>query len=62
MQSSANVQLAPEEEVTMSVSANDLGDLAEGAIRVVGMPCVAVCDCNESIPNVPIQELRPSLF
>lgn len=36
MQSSANVQLSPEEDVTMSVSANDLGDGVEGGIRVVG--------------------------
>jgi len=62
MQSSANVQLSPEEEMTISVSANDLCDLVEGALRVVGMACVAVCDCNECIPRIPIQELGPGLF
>lgn len=62
MQSSANVQLTPEEEVTMSVSANDFGDLIERALRVVGKARVAVCDCNERIPYIPIQKLRPSLF
>ena len=30
MQSSANVQLAPEESVTVSVPANDLFDFSEG--------------------------------
>lgn len=56
MQSSANVQLSPEEEVTISVSANDFGDSVEGGVRVVGKPWVPVRDCNEGIPYIPIQE------
>jgi len=56
MQSSANVELTPKEEVTVSVLANDFGNLVERACGVVGLPRVAVCDCNERIPNIPIQE------
>ena len=62
MQSSANVQLSPEEDVTMSVSANDLADGIEGGIGVSGMAWLPVSDCNEGIPFVPIKEPRPSLF
>lgn len=62
MQSSANVQLAPEEETTVSVSANDLGDLSQGALRVVGMPWFTVCDGNEGIPSPAAKELNPGLF
>jgi len=62
MQRAVNVELSPEEVMTMSVSANDLADFAEGAVRVVGKPWLPVCDCNEGIPLVPIQELRPGLF
>lgn len=62
MQSSANVQLTPEEEVTMSVAANDLGDFVEGAVRVVREPCVTVSDSDEGVPFIPIQELTPGLF
>jgi len=56
MQRAVNVELSPEEEMTMSVSANDFGDLVKGAIGVVGKPWLPVCDCNEGIPNIPIQE------
>jgi len=62
MQSSVNVKLSPEEDMTMTVSANELGDLIEGAVRVVRKPWVAECDCDECIPIIPIQELRPGLF
>jgi len=62
MQSSANVELSPEEETTMSVSANDFGDGVEGGLRVVGMPWLAVCDCDESIPFPSIKEVDPGLF
>ena len=62
MQSSANVELSPEEDTTMSVSANDFSDLSEGALRVVGMPCVTVGDRNEGIPTPPLEEVNPSLF
>jgi len=62
MQSSANVQLSPEEEMTVSVSANDLGDLGKGALCVVGMPWLPVGDGNEGIPSVPIKKLKPALF
>jgi len=57
MQSSANVELSPEEEMTISVSANDFADLAEGGLSVVGLACVAVCDCNKSIPPIATQEV-----
>jgi len=62
MQSSVNVELTPEEETTVSVSPNDFGDLIEGAVRVVGKPWLPECDCNETIPTPPIQELRPGIF
>ena len=62
MQSSANVQLSPEEEVTMSVSANDLGDSIEGGICVSGMSWLAVSDSNEGIPLIAVQEFNPALF
>ena len=62
MQSAVNVELTPEEETTMSVSANDFGDLIEGAVRVVGKPWFPECDCNETIPTPSIQELRPGIF
>ena len=62
MQSSANVQLSPEEEVTVSVSANDLGDLGERALCVVGLPWLPVGNGDEGIPSIPIEELIPSLF
>ena len=62
MQSAVNVELSPEEVVTISVSAKDFADLSEGAIRVVRLPWLAECDCNEGIPIVPIQEGRPSFF
>ena len=53
MQSSANVKLSPEEEMTISVSSKHFGNLLEGALRVVGMAWLSVCDCNEGIPNIP---------
>jgi len=62
MQSSANVQLSPEEETTMSVSANDLGDSIEGGISVAGMAWLPVCNSYEGIPIPLVQELRPGLF
>jgi len=48
--------------MTVSVSANDLGDFVEGALRVVGMPWIAVGNGNEGIPLVPIEKLIPTLF
>jgi len=62
MQSSINVKLSPQEEMTVTVTANDLGDFVEGAIGVMWLPWLAECDSNECIPVVPVQELRPSLF
>jgi len=62
MQSSANVELSPEEYVTVSVSANDLGDSVEGGVGVSSMAWLPVSDCNEGIPFVPIQEPAPSFF
>jgi len=62
MQSSANVQLTPEEHVTVSVAANDLGDGVEGGVCVSGMPRLAVSDGNEGIPFIPVKEPAPSLF
>ena len=62
MQRSINVELSPEEDTTVSVAANDFGDLIEGAVRVVGQPWLPECDCNETIPNPSVQEFRPSLF
>ena len=56
------MQLAPEEDVTVSVAANDFGDLIEGAVRVVRLPWFAVCDGDECIPLIAVQKLRPSLF
>jgi len=29
---------------------------------VVGKPGIPICDCNESIPNIPVQELGPTVF
>jgi hypothetical protein len=56
------MELSPEEDMTMSVSANDFGDSVEAGVCVVGKPWLPVCDCNEAIPNIPIQELGPTLF
>jgi len=62
MQSSANMQLSPEEDTTVSVSANDFGDGVEAGLCVVGMPWLAVCDCDESIPIPSIKEVDPGVF
>jgi len=62
MQSSANVKLSPEEEVTVSVAAKDLCDFKERGLCMMGMPGVAVCDGEEPIPLVSIEELNPCLF
>ena len=62
VQSSVNVKLSPEEEMTVSVLAKDLADFTEGAVCMVGKPWIAECDCDECIPFIPVQELRPSLF
>jgi len=62
MQSSANVQLSPEEEVTMSVSANDFGDSVKAGVCVAGMTGFPVRDCDEGVPLIAVQELKPALF
>lgn len=62
MQSSANVELTPEEDTTVSVAANDFADLSERALCVVGMPWLAICDGDESIPIPSIKEVYPGLF
>jgi len=62
MQSSANVQLTPKEDVTVSVAANDLCDGIEGSVGVAGMAWLAVSDGDEGIPLVPTKEPTPSLF
>ena len=56
------MQLSPQEDVTMSVAANEFRDFVEGAVRVVRLPWFAVCNGNECIPDISVQELRPSLF
>jgi len=62
MQSAVNVELTPEEDMTVTVSANELGDLVEGAIGMVRLPWFAECDGDKCIPIIPIEELRPGLF
>ena len=62
MQSSANVQLSPEEEVTVSVPAKDLRDFSERGLCMVGLSWFSICDGNEGIPSPSIQELDPGLF
>jgi len=62
MQSSANVQLTPEEEMTVSVSAKDLCHLIKRTLRMVGMSWLPICDGNKGIPYIPIQKFRPGLF
>lgn len=57
MQRAVKMELTPEEYVTVSVSANELGDLIEGAIRMVRLPWFAECDGDECIPIIPIQKL-----
>jgi len=57
MQRSIKVELTPEEEMTVSVAANELCDLIEGAIGMVRLPWLAECDGDECIPIIPIQEL-----
>jgi len=56
------MQLSAQEDMTVSVAANDFGDLIEGAVRMVRLPWFAVCDGDECIPVIPIQELRPCVF
>ena len=62
MQSSANVQLTPEEKTTVRVPSEDFRNLSERALRVVGMAGLPVGDCDEGIPFPPFQELYPGLF
>ena len=62
MQSSANMQLSPEEYPTVSVSANDLSDLSEGGLCMVRMSRFPVCNRNECIPTPPLKEVYPGLF
>ena len=62
VQSSADVKLRPEEEMTVRVPTNDPPDLKDGAIRVVRKAWLTECDGDEGIPFVPVQKLGPSLF
>ena len=48
--------------MTVTVTADEFGNLVEGAIRMVRLPWFAECDGDECIPIIPIQKLRPSLF
>lgn len=62
MQSSANMQLAPEESVTMSVPANHLFDFSQRGLSMVGMSGFTIRHRKERIPIPAIEERYPSLF
>ena len=62
MQSSANMQLTPEEDTTVSVSANELCDLVEGGLCVMGLSWLAVGNGNECIPFPSAQEVYPGIL
>jgi len=53
MQRAVNVELSPEEDTTVSVSANDLRDCGKGGLCMVRMSWFAVCDGDEGIPFPP---------
>ena len=56
MQRAVNVELSPEEDMTVSVSPNDFGNGIDRGSGVVGMAGLTVCNGNKGIPLIAVQE------